>query len=85
MIQTGDGIDADTQRALQLWDEYQKSHDVSALHGKAVGIDPASGRVWFGDTAREVAQNARADGATSRIIGLRVGQPYYLRKGGALR
>lgn len=77
--------DDDTQRALRLWDDYQKSHDVSALRGKAVGIDPKTGRVWFGDDAREVARNARADGVTARLLGLRVGEKFYLRKGGSLR
>ena len=77
--------DEDTQRALHAWDDYQKAHDVSTLRGKAVGIDPTSGRVWFGDNAREVARNARADGVTSRLLGLRVGEGFYLRKGGSAR
>src|SRR5438105_7854841 len=38
--------DADTQRALEIWREDQQHHDVSALHGKAVGIDIVSGRAW---------------------------------------
>jgi hypothetical protein len=75
----------DTQRALRLWEDYQKSHDVSAMLGKAVGIDPKTGRIWFGEDAREVARNARADGFTSRLLGLRVGEKFYLRKGGSVR
>ena len=75
----------DTQRALGFWEEYQKSHDISALHGKAVGIDPKSGRAWFGEDAREVARNAQADGFTSRLLGLRVGERFYVRKGGSVR
>ncbi len=77
--------DDDTKRALRVWEDYQKAHDVSALQGKAVGIDPKTGRVWFGDDAREVSRNARADGVTSRLLGLRVGQGFYLRKGGSVR
>lgn len=73
--------DEDATLALQYWENYQKTHDVSALRGKAVGIDPHSGRVWFGDNAREVVQNARADGVTSSLLGLRVGENFYLRKG----
>ena len=77
--------DADTQRALEIWREYQQHHDVSALHGKAVGIDIVSGRVWFGDTAGDVAAAARADGVdTSHVLGIRVGYDYYQRKGGRL-
>jgi hypothetical protein len=74
--------EADTQRALEIWREYQKAHDVSALHGKAVGIDTVSGRVWFGETASDVADAARAEGVdTSNMLGIRVGFDYYARKG----
>jgi hypothetical protein len=75
--------DTDTQRALEIWREYQRHHDVSALHGKAVGIDIVSGRVWFGETAGEVADAARAEGVdTSNMLGIRVGYDYYLKKVG---
>jgi hypothetical protein len=74
--------DSHTQRALEVWREYERTHDVTALHGKAVGIDPVSGRVWFGNYARDVAQAARADGVTARLLTIRVGLGYYQRKGG---
>jgi hypothetical protein len=74
--------DDHAQRALEVWREYERTHDVTALHGKAVGIDPVSGRVWFGDRARDVAQAARADGVTTKLLTIRVGLGYYQRKGG---
>jgi len=75
--------DADTKRAMDFWHEYQRTHDVSGLHGKTVGIDVASGRAWFGDNAGDVADAARADGAdTSSLLAIRVGYDYYQRKGG---
>jgi hypothetical protein len=74
--------EAETERALEFWREYQRHHDVSAFHGKAVGIDILSGRVWFGETASEVAGAARAEGVdTSNVLGIRVGYDYYARKG----
>jgi hypothetical protein len=73
--------DARTQRALEVWREYERTHDVSALHGKTVGIDPESGRVWFGESAGDVARAAQADGITSRLLAIRVGLGYYQRKG----
>ncbi len=77
--------EADTERALEFWREYQRHHDVTALHGKAVGIDTVSGRVWFGETASEVASAARAEGVdTSNMLGIRVGYDYYARKGACL-
>jgi hypothetical protein len=48
--------DADSIKARDIWAEYQRQHDVSALHGKAVGIDPVSGRVWFGESAAAIMQ-----------------------------
>jgi hypothetical protein len=74
--------DADTQRALAAWEDYQRQHDVSGRHGQVVGIDPVSGQVWFGDNAGDVARAARADGVDRPLLGIRVGLGYYQRKGG---
>ena len=79
---TSPWIEADTIKALEVWTEYQKQHDLSNRHGQAVGIDPVSGRVWFGQTAQEVATLARADGIDSPLYIMRVGYEYYQRKGG---
>ena len=46
---------AETERALQLWAEYQQQHDLTARLGQTAGIDPVSGRVWFGKSAKEIA------------------------------
>lgn len=74
--------DADTQKAIEIWDEYQKTHDVSALHGSAVGIEPKSGRVFFGDTATDIMiQREKAEGVWEPMFFLRVGFDYYQRKG----
>jgi hypothetical protein len=74
--------EGDTARAINAWAEYQKTHDVSDRHGQAVGIDPESGRVWFGESAIEVSDNARADGVDRPLYVVRVGYDYYQRKGG---
>jgi len=73
---------ADTARAQQLWAEYQKQHDVSALNGKTAGIDPVSGRVWFGESAKDIYFQQQAEGAPVPFYCVRVGSDYYLRKGG---
>ncbi|MFO0810956.1 MAG: hypothetical protein U0746_20190 [Gemmataceae bacterium] len=71
--------DDDTQKAQAAWAEYQRQHDVSARHGQAVGIDPQTGRVWFGDNLAGVTAAARADGVTTPLLCLRVGYSYYQR------
>jgi len=74
---------ADTRRALQFWEDYQKQHDVSALVGKAVGIEPQSGRVFFGADIRDVLDRREKDeGVRGPLFFLRVGRNYYWRKGG---
>ncbi|MGP0063031.1 MAG: hypothetical protein ACLQGP_05435 [Isosphaeraceae bacterium] len=73
--------DADTQRAQEIWAEYQRQHDVSSLRGKAVGIDPANGRVWFGESATDIWRQRQAETLDSPIYCIRVGYDYYVRKG----
>lgn len=43
-----------TERARRFWDEYQKTHDVSDRMGQAVGIDPVTGNVWFGESILDI-------------------------------
>jgi hypothetical protein len=69
---TSPWTEADSIKAVEVWTEYQKQHDLSNRHGQAVGIDPVSGRVWFGQSAQEVAALARTDGIDSPLYVLRV-------------
>ena len=72
--------DADTARALHVWAEYQKQHDVSDEIGRTVGIDPVSGRVWFGESATAIRAQMDAEGLDTPLMCLRVGSDYYVRK-----
>jgi hypothetical protein len=74
--------DADIEKASRLWADYQRTHDVTGHTGQAVGIDPATGQVWFGDSARDIALRREATGLWTPLFFLRVGQDYYARKGG---
>jgi hypothetical protein len=74
--------EADSLKARQIWADYQKQHDVSSRQGQAVGIDPATGRVWFGATAKDIVAEAEAAGSRAPLYFLRVGLDYYQRKGG---
>ena len=74
--------EADTVRAYQIWANYQVENDLSGRTGQAVGIDPASGRVWFGDTAKDIVLHLEGQGIHTPLFFLRVGQNYYARKGG---
>jgi hypothetical protein len=80
-MSAGKGHSLDIEKAQRVWDEYQKQHDVSAHLGQAVGIDPDTGEVFFGDSIRDVVERLDAQGAFRPLFYLRVGQRYYWRKG----
>lgn len=71
----------DTARALQIWAEYKKQHDLSAFIGQTAGIDPVGARVWIGETAVDVARQMEAEGVHAPVYLIRVGFDYFMRKG----
>ena len=73
---------ADTNRAQQIWSEYQQNHNVSQMKGQTAGIDPASGRIWFGDSMQDVVAQRDAAGSDSLLFFARIGYEAYYRKGG---
>jgi hypothetical protein len=72
----------DSERALKFWEEYQRQNDVSARKGQAVGIDPNSGHVWFGESSLDIKLQQQAANDQTPLYFLRVGHDYYGRKGG---
>jgi hypothetical protein len=74
--------EADSTRAQEIWSDYQQHHDVSERVGQTAGIDPASGRIWFGESIQDVIAQRDADGIKAPLYFVRVGSPTYYRKGG---
>ena len=72
---------ADSRNAKRIWAEYQKQHDITERIGQTAGIDPKSGRIWFGDSAIAVFEQRRAEGLDSPLLFERVGYAAYFRKG----
>jgi hypothetical protein len=68
-----------TQPRREIRAEYQRQHDVSDRKGQAVGIDPVSGRIWFGRKALGIARQMRAEGIDRPFYCVRVGSDYYKR------
>jgi len=54
-----------TAKAREIWADYQRRHDVSDRLGQTVGIDPDTGRIWFGDTISDVVAQRDNDGVDS--------------------
>ena len=73
--------DTDSLKAKQIWAAYQQQHDLSAQVGQTVGIDPASGRIWFGESIQDVVVQREAEGLDSLLFFERVGSATYFRKG----
>lgn len=77
-----DATAVDSEKAREIWAEYQRQHDVSDRTGQAVGIEPVSGRIWFGRKALDIARQMRAEGIDRPFYCVRVGSDYYGRNGG---
>ena len=74
--------EADSNRAPQIWSEYQDHHDLSEQAGQTAGIDPASGRIWFGQSIQDVIAQRDAASSEAALYFVRVGSATYYRKGG---
>ena len=81
-MSVANSISVDSDKAREIWAQYQCQHDVADRTGQAVGIDPVSGRVWFGRKALDIAQQMRAEGIDRPFYCVRVGSDFYGRKGG---
>ncbi len=73
---------ADSRKAKQIWEEYQKQHNLSNQIGQTAGIDPKSRRIWFGESIRDIVLQRNTEGLNSPLFFQRVGSETYFRKGG---
>ena len=73
--------DDDSLRAKQIWIEYQRHHDISSRIGQTAGIEPVSGRIWFGDSILDVVSQRDPEGLSDPLYFERVGSDTYYQKG----
>jgi hypothetical protein len=74
--------EADSHRAQPICSDYSQMHDLSAKAGQTAGIEPATGRIWFGGSIQEVIADRNAAGCEAPLFFVRVGSATYSRKGG---
>jgi hypothetical protein len=67
--------------ATNLGRIHQQQHDLSDRKGQAAGIDPVTGRIWFGDGLVDIVRQLQAEGLDIPIFLVRVGYCTYDRKG----
>jgi hypothetical protein len=80
-VPTQPALVVDVERAPAIWRKYCEQHDTTVRHGQTAGIEPASGRIWFGESATDVYRQKVADGMDAPIYVVRVGYDHYLWKG----
>lgn len=76
-----DWEESDSTKAKQIWLDYQRQHDLADRIGQTVGIDPRSGRIWFGSSVRDIVAQRDAEGLRSPLYFERVGSEAYLHEG----
>jgi hypothetical protein len=69
--------EADSNRAQEIWSEYQQQHDLTERAGQSAGIDPGSGCIWFGESIQDVIAHRDADGSEAPLFFIRVGSATY--------
>ena len=72
---------ADSNRAQEIWSEYQQHHDVSGKVGQTAGIDPVSGGIRFGDSIQDVIAQRDAEGSEAPLVLHAGGISHRLSKG----
>ena len=72
---------ADSNRAQEIWSDYEQHRDLSEKAGQTAGIDPASGRIWFGQSIQDVIAQRDAAASEAPLFFVRVGSAIYYRKG----
>ncbi len=82
MMKRENWTQVDSRKAKQIWEEYQKQHNLSDRIGQTAGIDPKSRRIWFGESIRNIVTQRDAEGLKSPLFFERVGSETYFRKGG---
>ena len=82
IMKHSDWTQTDSHKAKQIWEEYQKQHNLSDRIGQTVGIDPKSKRIWFGASIQDIVLQRNSEGLDSPLFFERVGSETYFRKGG---
>ena len=79
MMRNYNWTEVDSVKSKQIWVEYQQQHDLSDRIGQTVGIEPKSGRIWFGSSIRDIVLKRDAEGLKSPLFFERIGSQTYFR------
>ena len=62
-----------TARAQDVWERYERDHDLTTQRGKVAGIDPETVRIWIGESGVEVAEQMEAEEVEAPVYLIRIG------------
>ena len=65
--------ETDSDRAQQVWSDYEHHHDLTGKAGLTAGIDPATARIWFGRSIQDVIAQRDAAASDAPLYLVRVG------------
>jgi hypothetical protein len=74
-------INLDLDKAKRIWADYEQSHDLTGREREAVGIDPDTGEVFFGESALAITLQLVREGRNRPLYFRWVDNPIYGRKG----
>jgi hypothetical protein len=74
-------INLDVDKAKRIWAEYERDHDLAGRESEAVGIDPDTGEVFFGESAKAITLRLVREGRNRPLYFRWVNNPIYGRKG----
>lgn len=77
MSPSPNSLKLDFDKAKALWEAYQRTHDVSGLDGKEVGVDPDTEEIFFGDGFADIGGKLMAEGKFRPLAYFRVGRPTF--------
>ncbi len=63
-----------TERADRFWAEYQKTLGVTDRMGQALGVDPLTGKIWFGTSILDMMDQHKTMQQVSPLFYLRAGR-----------
>ena len=73
-------VSVDVDKAKRLWEEYEKTHDLSNQQNLAVGIDADTGEIHFGETAKAISLRLLREGRHKPLFFRWVNNPCYTHK-----
>ena len=74
-------MNLDLDKAERIWEDYERNHDLTGREREAVGIDPETGEVFFGESAGAITLRLVKEGRNRPLFFRWVDNPIYGRKG----